>query len=97
MLREPPCMGSKQRVRVGFEDDASCEIEECEAAGADLFDMGRGGRHKGACEGGERDWDGVCSAPLSHLLPGLLLDGQQRHLRQKLVDEAPQTVVVVAD
>ena len=57
-----------------------------------------GGRHKGACEGRERDWDGgFCSSPVSHVVPGLLLDSQQRHLRQILVDGAPQTVVVVAD
>eukprot|EP00966_Prymnesium_polylepis_P207044 4795983-Prymnesium_polylepis.1 len=35
---------------------------------------------------------GFVAAPLSHLVPGLLLDGQQRHLRQKLVYGAPQTV-----
>ena len=37
---------------------------------------------------------GFFAAPLSHLVPGLLLVGQQHHLRQKLVDRAPQTVVV---
>ena len=56
-----------------------------------------GGRHKGACEGGERDREGAFAAPLSHLVPGQLLVGQQHHLRQEHVDCTPQTVVVVAD
>eukprot|EP00966_Prymnesium_polylepis_P224355 5189641-Prymnesium_polylepis.1 len=34
------------------------------------------------------------AAALAHLVPGLLHVGQQRHLRQKLVDGAPQTVAV---
>eukprot|EP00966_Prymnesium_polylepis_P295892 6833705-Prymnesium_polylepis.1 len=35
---------------------------------------------------------GAFATPLVHLVPGGLLDGQQQHLRQKIVDGAPQTV-----
>ena len=56
-----------------------------------------GGRQKGACGGGERDWDGIFATPLAHLIPGGHLDGQHHHLRQKLVDRAPQTVAVAPD
>eukprot|EP00966_Prymnesium_polylepis_P083146 1925637-Prymnesium_polylepis.1 len=34
------------------------------------------------------------AAALPQLVPGLLLVGQQHHLRQKLVEGAPQTVAV---
>eukprot|EP00966_Prymnesium_polylepis_P219661 5081534-Prymnesium_polylepis.1 len=40
---------------------------------------------------------GCFAAALPHLFPGLLLVGQQRHLRQKLVGGAPQTVAVAPD
>eukprot|EP00966_Prymnesium_polylepis_P225479 5215934-Prymnesium_polylepis.1 len=40
---------------------------------------------------------GFFAAALPHLLPGLLLVGQQYHLRQKLIDGAPQTVAVAPD
>ena len=81
MLKGPPSMGSKQRL----EDDANCEIEECEAAGADSTKGAEGGT-KGHVRVGKGIGMGVFAAPLSHLVPGLLLVGQQYPLRQKLVD-----------
>ena len=40
---------------------------------------------------------GFFATPLAHLIPGGHLDGQHHHLRQKLVDRAPQTVAVAPD
>eukprot|EP00966_Prymnesium_polylepis_P282778 6533887-Prymnesium_polylepis.1 len=82
MLRGPPSMGSKQRVR--GRRSPSCETEESEAAGAE----GRrsGGGTKGHARVGKGIEMGCFATPLAHLVPGGLLDGQQQHLRQKLVD-----------
>ena len=58
------CSGDRQTWAASkrFKDDASCETEESEAAGADSTKGRR--RHKGACGGGERDWDGgFCDSP----------------------------------
>ena len=40
---------------------------------------------------------GFFATPLAQLIPGGHLDGQHHHLRQKLVDRAPQTVAVAPD
>ena len=40
---------------------------------------------------------GFFATPLANLIPGGHLDGQHHHLRQKLVDRAPQTVAVAPD
>ena len=60
----PRCPESRQSQAAskGFERDAICETRESEAAGTDSTKGRR--RHKGACGGGERDWDGVfCDPP----------------------------------
>eukprot|EP00966_Prymnesium_polylepis_P155739 3597265-Prymnesium_polylepis.1 len=82
-------MGSKQRVR----------------GRRDLRDRGKGGsgrRFNEGAEGGTKGHVGMekrigmgsFAAALPHLVPRLLLVGQQHHLRQKLVEGAPQTVAV---